>query len=72
VIWLDSDADSIRRESAENPTSLVEPENLAYIIYTSGSTGQPKGVLVSHGSIAEHCRDAEKYYELKPPIEYYS
>ncbi len=66
VICLDSDAESIRRESAENPTSSVEPENLAYIIYTSGSTGQPKGVLVSHGSIAEHCRDAEEYYELKP------
>jgi amino acid adenylation domain-containing protein len=66
VICLDSDAESLRRESAENPTSSVDPENLAYIIYTSGSTGQPKGVLVSHGSIAEHCRDAEKYYELKP------
>ncbi len=66
VICLDSDAESLSRESAENPASSVEPENLAYIIYTSGSTGQPKGVLVSHGSIAEHCRDAEKYYELKP------
>ena len=66
MICLDSDAEAIGRESAENPTSSVEPENLAYIIYTSGSTGQPKGVLVSHGSIAEHCRDAEKYYELKP------
>ena len=66
VICLDSDDESISRESAENLTSSVEPENLAYIIYTSGSTGQPKGVLVSHGSIAEHCRDAEKYYELKP------
>ena len=66
VICLDSDSESISRHSAENPTSSIEPENLAYIIYTSGSTGQPKGVLVSHGSIAEHCRDAEKYYELKP------
>ncbi|MGA9917346.1 MAG: condensation domain-containing protein, partial [Paraburkholderia sp.] len=66
VICLDSDADAIARESAENPTSSNDPDNLAYIIYTSGSTGQPKGVLVSHGSIAEHCRDAEKYYDLRP------
>ena len=66
VVCLDSDAEAIARESARNPTSSIEPDNLAYIIYTSGSTGQPKGVLVSHGSIAEHCRDAEKYYELKP------
>ena len=66
VVCLDSDRESIIRESAENLTSTVEAENLAYIIYTSGSTGQPKGVLVSHGSIAEHCRDAVKYYELTP------
>jgi amino acid adenylation domain-containing protein len=66
VICLDSDAEAIARESAENPTSSNDPDNLAYIIYTSGSTGQPKGVLVSHGSIAEHCRDAEKYYDLRP------
>ena len=66
VICLDSDWEAIARESAENPTTTSQPENLAYIIYTSGSTGQPKGVLVSHGSIAEHCRDAERYYELQP------
>jgi amino acid adenylation domain-containing protein len=66
VICLDSDGEAIARESAENPPSTARSENLAYIIYTSGSTGQPKGVLVSHGSIAEHCRDAERYYELQP------
>ncbi len=66
VICLDSDVEAITGQSGENPTSASQPENLAYIIYTSGSTGQPKGVLVSHGSIAEHCRDAERYYELQP------
>ena len=66
VVDLDTDSEATIRESAENPTSLIQPDNLAYIIYTSGSTGRPKGVLVSHGSIAEHCGDAEKYYELKP------
>ena len=66
VVCLDSEAEAIAIDSAENPLSSSEPENLAYIIYTSGSTGQPKGVLVSHGSIAEHCRDAVKFYELEP------
>ena len=47
-----------------NPSSSVSPDNLAYIIYTSGSTGEPKGVLVSHGSIAGHCRDILTYYDL--------
>jgi len=32
------------------------PQHQAYLIYTSGSTGQPKGVVVSHGEIAMHCR----------------
>ena len=64
VICLDSGWETIARESGENPGSSTLPENLAYVIYTSGSTGQPKGVLVSHGSIADHCRNAQRYYEL--------
>lgn len=28
------------------------PGHPAYVIYTSGSTGQPKGVVVTHGSVA--------------------
>lgn len=31
------------------------PQQLAYVIYTSGSTGQPKGVLIEHGSVCNHC-----------------
>lgn len=30
------------------PTSVPEPDDLAYILYTSGSTGKPKGVLLTH------------------------
>ena len=66
IVCLDSDWEPIARESDENPINLCQRENLAYIIYTSGSTGQPKGVLVSHGSIADHCREAQRYYELDP------
>ncbi|AMO95610.1 D-alanine--poly(phosphoribitol) ligase, subunit 1 [Collimonas fungivorans] len=30
------------------------PGQAAYLIYTSGSTGAPKGVVVSHGSLADY------------------
>jgi amino acid adenylation domain-containing protein len=64
AVCLDSDWETIAKESAENPICLTVPENLAYIIYTSGSTGQPKGVLISHASIAVHCLNGQKYYAL--------
>jgi amino acid adenylation domain-containing protein len=34
------------------PPVRLDPSALAYVIYTSGSTGQPKGVQVSHASLA--------------------
>ena len=35
-----------------SPAAAVAPAGLASVIYTSGSTGQPKGTLVTHGSLA--------------------
>lgn len=34
------------------PAARARLENLAYVIFTSGSTGEPKGVAVSHASLA--------------------
>ncbi|HET9957234.1 MAG TPA: amino acid adenylation domain-containing protein [Polyangiaceae bacterium] len=39
----------------EGPVASVHPRQAAYVIYTSGSTGVPKGVVVEHGALAEHC-----------------
>jgi len=32
----------------------VKPEDLATLIYTSGTTGEPKGVMLTHGNIAQN------------------
>lgn len=64
IVDLDQMAWSGDSESTQYPA--VAPENIAYVIYTSGSTGQPKGVLVPHGELAGHCRDAVELYELTP------
>lgn len=43
-----------RVSAAATPTPLPDPGEPAYVIYTSGSTGQPKGVVVTHGSLANY------------------
>jgi amino acid adenylation domain-containing protein len=48
AVCLDTDRESIEKESTENPAGMAAAENLAYVIYTSGSTGRPKGVSITH------------------------
>lgn len=42
------------------------PDDLAYVIYTSGSTGPPKGVMITHGSLAHSLTAVARAYELTP------
>ena len=51
TLCVDTDADEIGEESAENPHVDAGPDSLAYVIYTSGSTGKPKGVQVTHANV---------------------
>jgi amino acid adenylation domain-containing protein/FkbM family methyltransferase len=54
VICVDTDWDAIAFYNGENLAGETVADNAAYVIYTSGSTGQPKGVVVTHRSMANH------------------
>ena len=66
-IYLDEVWTEVLKESPADINEIsVTPEDDAYIIYTSGSTGQPKGVIVQHGPLANHCLDIKDHYQLTP------
>src|SRR5262249_39744790 len=64
VVCLDSEWETIARESSENPSSEVTAGNLAYVIYTSGSTGRPKGVMITHRGICNRLLWAQDVNQL--------
>ncbi|MBT2365776.1 amino acid adenylation domain-containing protein [Streptomyces sp. ISL-10] len=51
---------------APRPARGPRPDDLAYVIYTSGSTGPPKGVMITHRSLAHSLTSVARAYELAP------
>lgn len=49
--------DGLGREYKERADAIA-PDRLATIIYTSGTTGEPKGVMLTHGNLADNVMDA--------------
>ncbi|WP_392534069.1 amino acid adenylation domain-containing protein [Nostoc sp. C117] len=64
LVCFDTDWESFQRESNENLSSGVAPENLAYVIYTSGSTGTPKGVLIQHQGVCNLIQAQIKLFDV--------
>ncbi len=64
LLCIDSNWETIARESDANPTPNVTPSNVAFVIYTSGSTGNPKGVAIEHGSLVHFTRAANEIYKF--------
>jgi amino acid adenylation domain-containing protein len=63
VIQVCIDTD-ISENTDTNPSSLVNPDNRAYIIYTSGSTGKPKGVEISHRNVVRLFQATQDWYNF--------
>ena len=66
-VCLDTDWSEIALESGSAVDGEVAPENLAYVIYTSGSSGRPKGVMVTHGNLANFFTGMDEHFKSESP-----
>jgi amino acid adenylation domain-containing protein len=66
LVYIDTGAQQIARESAENPRSGAAGANIAYVIYTSGSTGKPKGVMIEHRQVINFLASARELTGFTP------
>jgi len=63
---IELDADDFAVEPATSPAAEVAAGDAAYVIYTSGSTGTPRGAIVTHGGLTNHCLAAAEMFRIGP------
>ncbi|TMM53769.1 amino acid adenylation domain-containing protein [Maribacter algarum] len=68
ILSLEKNQSEIDEMSSTDLNIAIQKEDLAYVLYTSGSTGNPKGVLISHGSLANYLSWAKSFYKSDKPF----
>ena len=58
--------DAIAAVPPEPAPSAAIPLDMAALVYTSGTTGDPKGVMMSHGSLVFSVDSIAEYLQLTP------
>ncbi|WP_428242009.1 non-ribosomal peptide synthetase [Gynuella sp.] len=61
---IDVDSSEYQHQSVENPKTIIDEDNTAYVIFTSGSTGTPKGVMNSHKGICNRLLWMQEQFHL--------
>jgi amino acid adenylation domain-containing protein len=62
ALSMEGERESLSEYSPNPVENRLLPDTLAYVIYTSGSTGMPKGVMITHRSLASYLAWCVKTY----------
>lgn len=65
IVKIDSDWEHILKESKQELSINIGPEDLIYVIYTSGTTGRPKGVLIKHVGVVNLILSVNERYNIE-------